>query len=346
MGTAFRAIVVEREADASGTARLRSGIREITLDDLRSGDAAPAADSATAGLVLIDVEYSSLNYKDGMAVAGRPGITKVHPIVAGIDIVGTVAESEDERWQVGDRVLLNGAGLGETRNGGYSERAIVDGASLVEVPTAFTNRQAAAIGTAGFTAMLSVLALERHGVHPGGRILVTGASGGVGSVAIALLARLGYDVTAASGSLEENGDHLRALGAGTIIERSELAAGAPLQSKRWSAAIDSLGGEPLAAVLSQLEYGGAVAACGMAASVDLPTTVLPFILRAVALLGVNSVDAPLFLRAEAWQRLAVDLDRDLLDGMTNEVGLDEIPAAAQDILAGRLRGRTVVRVRG
>ncbi|KQQ93089.1 NADPH:quinone dehydrogenase [Leifsonia sp. Leaf325] len=346
MGSAerFRAIVVDRETDAAGQPRLTSTLRELSPADLRTGDAAPDA----AGAVELDVTYSSLNYKDGLAVAGKPGVTRTYPIVAGIDVVGTVVGSADERWTAGDRVLLNGGGLSETRHGGYTGRALIPGASLVRVPDPLTDRQAAAIGTAGFTAMLSVLALERHGVSPAdGPVLVTGASGGVGSVAISMLAQAGFEVTAVTGRAADNGEYLRSLGAAELLDRDELAeAGKPLQSQRWAAAIDSVGGVPLANVLAQVHYGGVVAACGLAASADLPTTVMPFILRAVSLVGINSVEAPLPMREQAWARLATDLDLGQLDAMTTEIGLADVFAAADDILAGRTRGRTVVAIGG
>ncbi|MEJ3405290.1 acryloyl-CoA reductase [Rathayibacter sp. YIM 133350] len=341
MSETFRAIVVDRETDAEGRPSLTSGIRELRVDDLREGDAAPHGDT-----VLIETLYSSLNYKDGMAVRGKPGITRAYPIVAGIDLVGRVASSEDSRWSAGDVVVLNGAGLSETRHGGFTERAVVESASLVAVPAGISPRQAAAIGTAGVTAMLAVLALERYGIHPElGPVLVSGASGGVGSVGIAILGRHGYEVAALTGRGDENGDYLRRLGAVQIVDRDEFAEpGRPLQSQRWAAGIDSIGGVPLANLLSQIEYGGAVAACGVAASSDLPTTVLPFILRGVALLGVNSVEAPLFLREEAWTRLATDLDLELLEAMTTEITLDEVADAGAEILEGRTRGRVVVRI--
>ncbi|MET0975737.1 MAG: MDR family oxidoreductase [Leifsonia sp.] len=336
----FRAIVVDRETDSDGGRHVTANLTELTVDDLRTGDSAPDAE----GAVLLDVAFSSINFKDGLAVAGRPGVTRSYPIIAGIDAVGTVAESADERWRPGDRVVLNGAGLSETRNGGFSERTVVAGDQLVRVPDALTLRQAAAIGTAGFTAMLAVLALERHDIHPGdGPILVTGASGGVGSVAVSLLADLGHAVTAVTGGVRENGGYLRDLGASDIIDRAELAEqGKPLQSQRWAGAVDSVGGVPLANVLAQVSYGGVVAACGLAASPELPTTMMPFILRAVSLVGINSVDAPLALRQEAWRRLATDLDLGRLDAMTTETPLDGVFEAADAILAGRTRGRTVV----
>ncbi|RKR75724.1 MDR family oxidoreductase [Frondihabitans australicus] len=296
--------------------------------------------------VVVDVEWSSLNYKDGMALRGDPGVARTRPLIPGIDLVGTVVEGDSaRRFEPGDSVVLNGAGIGETRHGGYSERAVVDAASLVHLPEQITPRRAAAIGTAGFTAMLSVLRLERD-VKPGdGEILVTGSAGGVGSIALALLSHLGYTAVASTGRPEQ-GDYLRSLGASAIIDREELSApGRPLQKTRWAGAVDSVGGQTLATVLAQTAWGGTVTACGLAGGSDLPTTVLPFILRAVNLAGINSVDAPRALREEAWGRLAVDLDLDLLDSLTTEVGLADVVGLAGEITAGRVRGRTVVRVR-
>jgi acrylyl-CoA reductase (NADPH) len=303
--------------------------------------------------VTIDVEFSDLNYKDGLAIAGRPGVARVSPLIPGIDLVGTVSASEDPRWHPGDRVVLNGDGLGERHHGGLAERARVRGDALVRVPDTLTGEQAAAIGTAGFTAMLAVLALERNGVDPeevrssGSSVLVTGAAGGVGSVAVALLARLGYPVTASTGRVDEQRDYLADLGAGEIIDRSELseAVGKPLQSQRWAGAIDAVGSSTLANVLAQTRYGGTVAACGLAQGSDLPATVMPFILRAVTLVGINSVEAPAALRDTAWRRLATDLDEEALAAMTSFITLGEAIPVAEDLLAGRLRGRTVVDVR-
>ena len=304
-----------------------------------------AADDARG--VTLDVDYSSINYKDGLAIAGRPGVVRRTPLIAGIDVVGTVRTSADARWQAGDSVVLNGSGLGESLHGGLAERAMVSGEFLVRRPAAISARRAAALGTAGFTAMLAVMALEKQGIGPrSGEILVTGAAGGVGSVAVMLLARAGYSVTAASGRAGSEGDYLRHLGASTVIDRAELAeAGRPLQSTRWAAAIDSLGGVSLANVLAQISYGGSVATCGLASSADLPTTVLPFILRGVNLLGINSVDAPLTLREAAWMRLAAEVNLDLLDELSTEITLAEVPARADAILAGTVRGRTIVNVR-
>jgi len=296
------------------------------------------------GNVTVDVAYSSLNFKDGLALEGRPGVAKIDPLIAGIDLVGTVRASDDPRWSPGDEVLVNGWGIGETHHGGLAERARVSGDWLVALPSGISAQQAAAIGTAGFTAMLAVLALEKADAL-GGDVLVTGSAGGVGSVAIALLASLGHRAIASTGRPEE-ADYLRSLGAADVIDRTQFDdLGKPLQGQRWSGAVDSVGGAPLANVLAQTNYGGTVAACGLAASAELPTTVMPFILRGVTLVGINSVFAPTALREEAWRRLASDLDLALLDGMSTTIGLEQALAGADDILAGRVRGRTVVDVR-
>lgn len=356
----FRAIVIEQETDASRITAHTAEVRMLSEEFLRSES--QAADPA----VTIAVEYSGLNFKDGLAIAGRPGVVKGSPRIPGIDLVGAVEASDDPRWQPGDRVILNGDGIGEARNGGLAERARVRGSALVRLPEGLTPRRAAAIGTAGFTAMLSVLALEDRGVLPtsgngdsGGRerggsgdpdapadVLVTGAAGGVGSVAIALLAGLGYRVTASTGRAAEEGDYLRRLGASAIIDRAELSdPGRPLQRQRWRGVIDAVGSHTLANALAQTFYGGTVTACGLAQGPDLPATVMPFILRAVSLIGINSVDAPLELRERAWRRLATDLDPELLDAMTAEVSLADAVGEASEILDGRVRGRTVVNVR-
>jgi acrylyl-CoA reductase (NADPH) len=296
------------------------------------------------GEVLLDVAYSSLNYKDGLALRGDRGVARISPLIPGIDVVGTVVESGDERWSSGDEVVLTGAGLGETRNGGYSVRARVPSASLVRVPPALGMRRAAAIGTAGFTAAQAVLALERAEL-PDGDVVVTGATGGVGSIAVMLLAAAGRHVAAATGHPDDRG-YLERLGASALVDRSELQqAGKPLQASRWAGAVDVVGGTTLATLLAQTRYGGAVASCGLVESAELATTVMPFILRGVSLLGINSVEAPLATRARVWERLARDLDTGLLDSLTTEIALDEVPAHASRILAGDTRGRTVVRVR-
>jgi acrylyl-CoA reductase (NADPH) len=322
----FRALLVSDETGGQLT--------ELTDDDLGDGE------------VTVDVEYSSINFKDGLALTGKPGVISKPPLIAGIDLVGTVA-ADAGAWKQGDRVLVNGYGIGEKFNGGLAERARVASDWLVPVPEAFTSKQAAAIGTAGFTAMLAVLAIEETAAAAGseGTVLVTGASGGVGSIAVTLLARLGYSVTASTGRASEH-DYLRSLGATAIIDRAELSEpGKPLQSQRWAAAIDSVGGTTLANVLAQSSYGGIVASCGLAQSAALDTTVMPFILRAVTLTGINSVFCPTAPRRAAWDRLATDLDLGLLDAMTETVGLADAIGVAERILAGGVRGRTVVDVR-
>ena len=296
------------------------------------------------GNITVDVAYSSLNFKDGLALAGRPGVAKIDPLIAGIDLVGTVRASDDPRWSPGDEVLVNGWGIGERHHGGLAERARVSGDWLVALPSGISAQQAAAIGTAGFTAMLAVLALEKADAL-GGDVLVTGSAGGVGSVAIALLASLGHRAIASTGRPEE-ADYLRSLGAADVIDRTQFDdPGKPLQGQRWSGAVDSVGGAPLANVLAQTTYGGTVAACGLAASADLPTTVMPFILRGVTLAGINSVFCPAPLREEAWSRLATDLDLGLLDSLTTTVPLADAVAVAERIVRGEIRGRTVVDVR-
>ena len=332
-----RAIVVEKDHPTE--------IREVDHAFLSSARDA----SDTPGDITVDVEWSSLNYKDGLAMTGSPGVARISPLVPGIDLVGTVVSvdgSAPSRFAMGDRVLVNGSGIGETRHGGLAERAMVDPASVVALPDGLSTRRAAAIGTAGFTAMLSVLRVQRE-VTPGeGDILVTGASGGVGSVAITLLSKLGYRVVASSGRASSQTEYLIGLGASEVIDRAELVgAGKAMQRARWAGAIDSVGSHTLANVLAQTRWGGIVTACGLAQGSDLPTTVLPFILRGVTLAGINSVDAPLDVRENAWSRLADDLDLDLLDSLTAQVTLAGAIDLAPNILAGHVRGRTVVDVR-
>jgi acrylyl-CoA reductase (NADPH) len=296
--------------------------------------------------VLVAVEASSLNYKDGLAITNRGPVVRRWPMVPGIDGAGTVLESRHPRWQAGDRVVLNGFGVGEAHWGCLAERAHLKGDWLVRLPEAFTPMQAMAIGTAGYTAMLCLMALQRHGVAPGsGDVLVTGATGGVGSVAVSLLARAGYRVVASTGKADEAA-YLRELGAADVLARAELAApGKPFQKERWAGVVDTLGSHTLANACAQTRYGGAVAACGLAQGSDLQTTVMPFILRGVALLGVDSVMAPLALREAAWARLAAELPRTALDAITTEVGLDQVVAQAQRLMEGQVRGRVVVRTR-
>lgn len=325
----FRAILVERTAAGTTAARLAE------LDDAQ----------LPAGDVLVSVAYSTLNYKDALALTGRAPVVRKFPLVAGIDLAGTVEASSDPQFAPGDAVVLTGWGLGETRFGGLAERARVDGEALVAIPPPFDARDAAAIGTAGYTAMLAVLALERHGLRPGdGEVLVTGAAGGVGSVAVALLARRGYAVVASTGRISEAG-YLTALGAARIVDRSDLSApGKPLGPERWAGAVDVVGSHTLANACATTRSGGAVAVCGLAGGMDFPGTVAPLILRGIALYGIDSARTPRSLRVEAWARLAVDLDRAKLASMTREIGLGDALGAAPDVLAGKVRGRLVVDV--
>lgn len=297
------------------------------------------------GDVTVRVEYSTLNYKDGLAITNKSPVVRVWPMVAGIDGAGTVSASEHPAWKPGDRFVLNGWGVGETHWGCLGELARLKGDWLVRLPAAFTPRQAMAIGTAGYTAMLCVLALEDHGITPAmGEVLVTGATGGVGSVAVALLGKLGYQVVAATGKTNEEA-YLKRLGAASVIDRASLsAAGKPFQKERWAGVVDAVGSHTLANALAQTRYGGVVAACGLAQGMDLATTVMPFILRGVTLAGVDSVMAPLARRQRAWDRLARDLDPALLESMVEEVDLDGAIDKAQALMAGRVRGRVVVRI--
>jgi acrylyl-CoA reductase (NADPH) len=297
------------------------------------------------GDVTIRVEWSALNYKDGLAVTGKAPVVRRFPMIAGIDLAGTVEQSSHPQWKAGDKVICTGWGMGETHLGAYAEKARVKGDWLVRLPEGMSAREAMAIGTAGYTAMLSVLALEKQGLTPkDGPIVVTGAAGGVGSVAIAVLSKLGYHVIASTGRVAE-ADYLKSLGAAEVIDRAELSGPAkPLARERWAGGIDSVGSTTLANILSMTKYRGAVAACGLAAGMDLPSSVAPFILRGVCLLGIDSVMCPLELRKIAWTRLATDLDRAKLTEITHEIGLDEVIGAGARILAGQVRGRIVVKI--
>ncbi len=327
----FKALVLHKDE-----AGFRTGLE--TLDESRLA-------ALGDGDVLVGVEYSTLNYKDGLALTNKGPVVRHWPMVPGIDGAGTVLESRHPNWKPGDRVIHNGWGAGETRWGCLAARAVLGGDGLVRLPSVFTARQAMAIGTAGYTAMLCVQALERHGVKPGaGDVLVTGATGGVGSIAVALLAHAGHRVVAATGKAAE-ADYLTALGAADVVDRASLSApGKPLQKERWAAAVDAVGSHTLVNVLAQTRYGGVVAACGLAQGADLPGTVMPFILRGVTLAGVDSVMAPLALRQAAWHALARNLDPAVLERMTEEIALTDAIARAHELIAGRVRGRLVVRI--
>ena len=320
----------------------------ITKDDAGYKAALQNIDDAILpeGDVTVSVEWSTLNYKDGLAITGKSPVVRRFPMVPGVDFAGTVTASTHPDWKSGDRVVLNGWGVGETHCGGLAEVARVKGDWLVALPPQFTARQAMSIGTAGYTAMLCVLALERHGIRPeDGEILVTGANGGVGSVAIALLSRLGYTVVASTGRASEVA-YLKGLGATDIIDRNELSVpGKPLGRERWAGVVDAVGSHTLANACATTKYRGAVAACGLAQGMDFPASVAPFILRGVTLYGIDSVMAPLPVRQEAWKRLAHDLDIAKLDAITREIGLGEAIAVAADLLEGKVRGRVVVDVR-
>jgi len=324
----FRAILIRKTDDGQSV-----GLTDFDEKDLMDGD------------VTVRVEWSSLNYKDGLALTGKAPVVRRFPMIPGIDLAGMVEASQHPDWKPGDRVILNGWGLGETHLGAYGEKARVKGDWLVPVPTGMTGREAMAIGTAGYTAMLAVLALERHGVtSERGPVVVTGAAGGVGSVAVALLAKLSYHVVASTGRMGE-ADYLKRLGAREVIDRAELSGKVrPLAKERWIGGIDSVGSTTLANVLSMTRYGGAVAACGLAGGLDLPASVAPFILRAVSLLGIDSVMCPQSVRREAWKRLASDLDRGKLQALTREISLVEVLEAGRSIVDGQVRGRIVVKI--
>lgn len=324
----FKGILIDKD-----DAGYRATLAELDEVQLPEGD------------VTVQVDYSTLNYKDGLAITGKSPVVRKFPMVAGIDLAGTVEASDNPAFKAGDRVLLNGWGVGETHWGGLAQKARLNGDWLIPLPAGFTPRQAMAIGTAGYTAMLSVLALERNGVTPDkGPVLVTGANGGVGSFATALLARLGYQVAASTGRPQE-ADYLKHLGAAEIIDRASLSEpGRPLGKERWAGAVDSVGSHTLANVCAGIRYGGAVAACGLAQGMDFPASVAPFILRGVTLAGIDSVMRPRADRIEAWDRLVRDLDLALLDEITSEIGLGEAVLSASELLEGRVRGRVVVDV--
>ena len=304
---------------------------------------APDEAQLPEGEVLVDVSYSTVNYKDALAITGTSPVVRKFPMVPGIDFAGTVLDSRDARFKPGDAVLLNGWGVGESHWGGLAQKARVQADWLVPMPGGMDARQAMAIGTAGYTAMLCVMALQDRGVTPAaGPVLVTGANGGVGSIAVALLARLGFEVHASTGRLAEAG-HLKQLGAAALIDRATLSApGKPLQKERWAAAVDSVGSHTLANICASLKYGGTVAACGLAQGMDLPTSVAPFILRSITLAGVDSVQAPMALRLTAWERLARELPADLLEANTETIPLNAVAALAPRLLAGQVRGRVRV----
>jgi acrylyl-CoA reductase (NADPH) len=297
------------------------------------------------GDVTVQVEWSTLNYKDGLAITGQSPVVRRFPMVPGIDFAGTVSQSSHPNWKAGDKVILNGWGVGETHCGGLAEVARVKGEWLIALPEGLSNRQAMEIGTAGYTAMLCVIALQKHGVAPkDGEILVTGANGGVGSIAVALLAKLGYTVVASTGRTAE-ADFLKTLGASQVIERSVLSTpGKPMGKERWAGVIDTVGSHTLANACATTQYGGAVAACGLAGGMDFPATVVPFILRGITLYGIDSVMAPPSLRQQAWQRLAAELDMAKLDVIAREIGLSEVISVAKDLLQGKVRGRVLVDV--
>ena len=328
MKSRFKAILIRKDNDKQSVEDV-----ELTPGDLMDGD------------VTIAVSHSTVNYKDGLVLTGRSPVVRKFPMIPGIDLAGTVVDSSHPDFNVGDNVLLNGFGLSEVHYGGYAEVARVKGDWLVPLPKEFSAAQAMAIGTAGYTAMLSVLALEDAHVAPAkGAVIVTGAAGGVGSVAVALLAKLGYRVIASTGRPEE-GEYLKSLGAAEILPRAELS-GEPrmLGKERWSGAIDSVGSKTLANVIASTSYGGAVATCGLAAGLDLPTSVAPFILRGISLLGIDSVQMPRPRRIQAWNRLAKDLEIGKLSAMTQTIPLSGVRQAAENILAGKIRGRLVVEI--
>jgi len=339
-------ICLER-VDREGETRVAT-FKAIVITKTDSGTAAALTDFDEQGLegdVTLRPEWSTVNYKDGLAVTGKAPVVRRFPMIAGVDAAAVVEASSHPAWKPGDKVLVNGWGCGETHLGMYAEKARVKGDWLVALPASLTSRDAMAIGTAGYTAMLCVMALERAGISPGsGPVIVTGAAGGVGSVAVALLAKLGYQVAASTGRPAEAG-YLKELGASDVIARADLTGPVrPLAKERWAGGVDTVGSTTLANVLSMTRYGGAVAACGLAGGMDLPTTVAPFILRGVSLLGIESVTAPIALRKQAWARLEKDIDRHKLAQMTEEIDLGGVIAAGKMIVQGGVRGRIVVKI--
>ena len=331
MSERFKAILISRDEEK----RQSVAVTELTEADLMDGD------------VTVAVEASTVNYKDGLAITGRSPVVRRFPLVPGIDFAGTVVSSSNPDWKKGDKVILNGWGTGETHHGAYAGRSRVKGEWLVPLPEGMSVFDAMAVGTAGYTAMLSIMALERQGITPArGPLVVTGAAGGVGSVAIAILAKLGYHVIASTGRTSEEA-YLKGLGATEVISREELSGPAkPLAKERWAGGVDAVGSHTLANVLSMTSYGGAVAACGLAQGMDLPTSVAPFILRGISLLGIDSVMAPKARRLEAWKRISTDLDLGKLAAISTRIGFDGIIGAAESILDGKIRGRVVIDMAG
>ncbi|MDB4453501.1 oxidoreductase [Pseudomonadales bacterium] len=334
MTDSFNAFVINKNDDESSKRKTAGAIASLSLTDLPDEK------------VLVAVEYSSLNYKDGLVVTGKGRVCRSLPMVAGIDLAGTVVESTDARYQAGDKVLVNGYGLSESHWGGYSQMQRVNPDFLVKLDTRFSSEQAMAIGTAGYTAMLCVMAIQDHGVKPeDGAVLVTGAAGGVGSMAVMLLAKLGYSVTASTGRVESTQDFLTSLGASDVIDRAVFdGESKPLAAEQWMAVVDSVGAQPLASVLSQMKYEGIVAACGLAAGMGLPTTVAPFILRGVTLRGIDSVMASQLRRTRAWAAMAELVDIELLASLYEVRPMSELPALGEKILAGQVKGRVVIDV--
>ncbi|MEM7215489.1 MAG: MDR family oxidoreductase [Pseudomonadota bacterium] len=331
MTNTFKAVLVSRNEEKQQSV----DVVEMTDDQLMDGD------------VTVSVNATTVNYKDGLAITGKSPVVRHWPMVPGIDLAGTVIQSASDKFSEGDKVLLNGFGVGEVHWGGYAGHARLSSDWLIPLPSALSAKQAMGIGTAGYTAMLCVMALEKYGITPdSGPIVVTGANGGVGTVAIAILSKLGFEVIASTGRPQES-DFLKELGANEIIDRAELSEpGRPLGKERWAGGVDAVGSHTLANVLAQTNYGGGVAACGLAQGFDLPATVMPFILRGVALLGVDSVMVAREKRIEAWDRLVEDLDLSKLDALTTEIGFDDIITTAADIVDGKIRGRVVVDMSG